>query len=373
MAGRMTCAVAAAVLAAVVLSLAEGCRAPAGAAGSAASGDVAVVTLSGPNRLVVVDLARERVVSDVRLRSFVTDLAVDATSGMAVTAQAGGVGPEADDVVGLYDVRRGGLVRYVRLPHPNPGSVAIAQGRAVVEHGLIYDDSATGRSGMLASLVDIGRRRVEATALVPPTLAGRLSTHDGAVWDVAGSNAVSAAGLGPDGLPPAWVTRISPADLTARRIAGPLSGNQILGAGPGMLYLLSGAADGAPAEVRELDARDGRTVRRARVPSLARGARLGCVADRWLVLSDWDGQEPADPGRTVTWLDRSTLSAVGTLDLAGGACAMSAWGGRVVAVDVLSNLLVVIDPRRGVVVSTVPLGGRPGIAADVEVLADATG
>jgi hypothetical protein len=72
-------------------------------------GDLAVVMLGGENRLVTVDLSRMRVVSDVRLRSFPTDLSLDASTGLAVTAQAGGIAADADNVVGVYG--RDGRVR----------------------------------------------------------------------------------------------------------------------------------------------------------------------------------------------------------------------------------------------------------------------
>ena len=56
--------------------------------------DLAVVMLGHPDRLVTVDLDTMRVVSDVGLRSFATDLVLD-PAGRAITAQAGGIGDEA--------------------------------------------------------------------------------------------------------------------------------------------------------------------------------------------------------------------------------------------------------------------------------------
>ena len=145
--------------------------------------------------LVVADVGAMRVVRTIRLRSLATDVAFDASSGLIVTAQAGGVGDGADDVIGEADARTGD-VRYVRLACPNPGNVACVAGRAYVLHGMVDP------KGMVVTRVDVARARVDGTSHVPEG-PGIWSAGTGAVWTAGRSSAA-----------PEMVLRMSASDLS---------------------------------------------------------------------------------------------------------------------------------------------------------------
>jgi hypothetical protein len=338
------------------------CRGASSEGRAAPTGDLAVVTLTGSDRLVTVDLSRMRVVSDVRLRSFVTDLSLDASSGLAVTAQGGGVGDDADDVVGVYDVRRGGPVSYVKLGCPNPAFLTAVDGRAYVEHGMYRE------GGMVTTVVDLRRRAVERTGLAPPTPVSTFGIQDGLLWTLSLDMDVSEPATDPAGLSLVTLAALQPRTLEARYVGGPLSANQVIGAGPGRLYLLQGSVRGTPGGVAEVDAGTAEPIRRVALPSLSHGAQRGVLAGRWLAVTEWDGLDLADEGTRIAWIDREGMRVGGTIDVAGGPCAIAAWGERILVVERRTSRLLAIDPATGRVTGSVDLGGSAPIVADVEVL-----
>lgn len=328
----------------------------------APDGDLAVLMLGGSNRLVTVDLSVMRIVSDVQLRSFATDLSLDASSGVAVTAQAGGVGPEADDVVGVYDVRSGGSVSYVQLGCPNPGFLTAFGGRAYVEHGMYRE------GGMVMTVVDLRRRAVESTGLVPASPVSAFGTQDGLLWTLTLDMEASEPATDAAGLSLVTLAGLDPRTLRSRYVGAPLAANQAVGAGPGRLFLLKGSVRGTPGAVAEVDTDAAAEVRRVDLPRLAHGAQRGAIAGRWLAVTEWDGLDLADEGTMVAWIDRETMRVGGTIEIAGGPCAIAGWGKRLLVVERQTSRLLVIDPTARKVTASLDLGGPPPIIADIEVL-----
>jgi hypothetical protein len=323
--------------------------------------DIAVVALTGPNRLVAVDLDALRVVTSVPLRSFVTDIAADRATGSIVTAQAGGVGDDADDVMGVYDVHRGGEVTYVRLPVRNPSTLTARDGRAWVQHGML------DARGLFLSVVDLRSRTFVSEGRTPESIGGSLVATGGALWMLGfGSDSETVAGA--EG-PPSFAMRLDPVTFDVTRVTGALTeANKVLPLDDRRVIVLGGRPGAGKAYVAEFDAVTGVPLRRADLPGLRRGAFLACVTGRRVVATDWDGTDPAAEGQRVAWLDLATLAGGGSLEIPGGPCAIASWRERLLVVERATNALLVIDPDIGRVVGRVSLPGQAPIAADLEVL-----
>ena len=316
---------------------------------------LAAVLVPRPGRVevVMVDLAAMTVARRVPLRSLATDVAADTVSGRFVTAQSGGVGPDADDALGVLDPGSA-EVRYVRLAQPNPGNVVCIGGRAYVLHGLC----AGGR--MFVSVVDVAAGRLERSGTVPET-SGLWDVADGDLWTLA----VSTDG-GTN-----MLVRIDPSDLTtvAAYPADGLAGSML--AGGKSLYLLYGARTGSALEatsgsIAEMDSATGAAVRGVVVPGLSRGVSRGALAGSRMAVIDWNGEEPE--GDTVALIDRDTLRVAAMVRIGGVPCALAEWDHRVLAVDRTRGRLVVIDATSGRVTGSVDLGARDLVFADVAVL-----
>jgi hypothetical protein len=323
--------------------------------------DIAVVALTGPNRLVAVDLDALRVVTSVPLRSFVTDIAADRATGSIVTAQAGGVGDDADDVMGVYDVHRGGEITYVRLPVRNPSTLTARDGRAWVQHGML------DARGLFLSVVDLRSRTFVSEGRTPESIGGSLVATGGALWMLGfGSDSETVAGA--EG-PPSFAMRLDPVTFDVTRVTGALTeANKVLPLDDRRVIVLGGRPGAGKAYVAEFDAVTGVPLRRADLPGLRRGAFLACVTGRRVVATDWDGTDPAAEGQRVAWLDLATLAGGGSLEIPGGPCAIASWHERLLVVERATNALLVIDPDIGRVVGRVSLPGQAPIAADLEVL-----
>jgi hypothetical protein len=353
----------AALLVALAVTVVVGWRAipPRGSAAPRGS-DLAVVMFGGRDRLVTVDLSAMRVVSDVPLRSMPTDLSIDQSTGLAVTAQAGGIAEDADDVVGVYDVRAGGAVDYVELGCPNPGFVTAADGAAYVGHGMLR------LGGMVLSVVDLRRRKTSREGLMPENPGVPIGLDGKTLWTLE-LDPASLEGTTTDGPAPLFVTGIDRETFARRRLGGSRAGmNQVLAAGDGRLLVLSGRPGSQPATVTEIDAATGKEGRSVALPGLAHGAMRGCMAGRWLAVSEWDGGDLDDEGTWISWLDSTDLASPKRLQIAGGPCAIAAWGERLVVVERATNRLLVIDTSTAAVIGAVDLGGSASLVADVEVL-----
>jgi len=319
---------------------------------------LAAVLVPEPGRtasVVIVDLDASRVVRRVHLRSAASEIALDATSGLLVTAQCGGVGSDADDVAGIVNPRTG-EVSYTHLERPNPGSVVTMAGRAYVMHG--WTD--TGREGtFFLSVLDPVSGTVESTGVVPQT-ASLFQGGAGRLWTTGRRTEA-----GDD-----WrLMTVSPADLSTAEVGG--DGKSITSVidGGSALYLLSTrlpTEETTSGRVTELDPTTLRTRRTAELSGLRYGAIRGAVTAKRLAVIDDIGEDR--PSRAVTLVDRSDLGVVRTVKVPGIPAAVAAWGERFVLVDREGGKLLVLDADSGRVTGSVDLGDTDLIWTDVEVL-----
>jgi hypothetical protein len=314
-------------------------------------GPCAVVLLPdvGGSTLVVVDLRAAAVVRRIGLRSTATDIALDASSGIVVGAQAGGFGPDVDRAASLTDVRSG-TVRYVELPAVDPGDVACTGGRAFLLH------STMEASGTLFSVVDIASARVVATGNVPGP-PGLWASAAGAVWST-GEDAAGEATL--YGIDPRSAS-VSAFTLGGTRPTG-------LGEAAGRPLVLGPGGIGV---VALADPADGSLDTTGPVVGLVQAPRRSAQVGRRLVVGDWSGDEPE--GRVLRLLDVETLRDLGPLKLDGIPCALAAWGDRLLVVDRERGRLLVMDPSDGRILSAVDLGESDLVFSDVVVVDGASG
>ncbi|HEX9092758.1 MAG TPA: hypothetical protein VF902_02130 [Coriobacteriia bacterium] len=320
--------------------------------------DLAVVLVSGPNRLVTVDLSEMRIVRDVPLRTMALDIAADASSGVVVTPQCGGVSTDADDVIGLYDPRRDSGVDYVELPAVNPGLVAVRDGTAFVEHGLLVE------SGLFVSTVDLAARAVECTATLADGPGGSLAAGDGAVYALA----VEERGTGPSAL---WVCALDTSTLATRCATPPILGATCVASDPASGVVVFGKPVAGAPRVGDggwfASVREGEPLRPVAIPGLS-AADVGCVTNRWVFAGSWGGDEPTPGDSWVAWVDRRTMEAGGRIEAVGGVSGLAALGDRLVVVEHRPCRLVVVDPRTAREVASVALGYPQSLFADVVVL-----
>jgi hypothetical protein len=307
-----------------------------------------MVPEAGSSTLVVIDLWASAVARRVGLRSTVTDIAVDASSGLVVGAQAGGLGSDADRVASLTDARSG-EVRYVELPVADPGDVACIAGLAYMLH------STVDASGTVFSVVDVARAAVVGAGHVPG-YPGPWASAAGAVWTT-GEDAIGGPSLRRIDPRSLSVTPFSLGGLVPMGLAGTEGGPIVLGA--------EGAAE-SKGVVALIDPRNGSAIATAAPSGLVRAPRLATKMGGRLVIGDWSGDEPE--GRALRVLDGATLSDLGSLQVDGVPCALAAWEDRLLVVDRVGGRLLVMDPTSGRTLSTIDLGCGDLIFSDVVVI-----
>ena len=318
------------------------------------SGALAVVLLprADGSRLAVVDVANARVVRRIELRSLATDIAVDASSGVVVGAQAGGFGPAIDRAASLTDVRTG-AVRYVDLPVIDPGDVACVGGSAFLLH------STLEASGTAFSVVDVASGRVTGSGNIPGP-PGLWASATGAVWSTGEDSAARPS-----------LRRIDPRNLSLSAFGlGALVPTGLVEAGGRLLVLGTEDASGQATSgaVVAIDPVDGVVVARETVAGLARSPQRAVEVGGRLVLGDWSGDEPE--GRALRLLDAATLHDLGSLGVDGIPCALTAWGDRLLVVDRERGRLLVVDPVTGRTTSAIELGERDLVFSDVVVVGE---
>lgn len=316
-------------------------------------GSLAVVLLPAidGSELAVVDPDAGRVVRRVRLRSLATDIAVDASSGLVVAAQSGGIGGDADDAVSVTDVRSG-EVRYVTLPVTDPGDVACVGGRAFVLHSVIE------AAGSVVSVVDVASGRVVGRGHVADC-AGLWSAASGALWSTVGAEGAARA-----------LVRIGQGRLDASLAVS--GGPPVFGvAGARSRVALLGPAgrdDTAGGLVRLFDGATSSVVASVPVTGLARAPRQAATVGDRLMVGDWSGDEPE--GRVLAAFDASTLRPLGAVPIDGVPCALAAWRDRLLVVDRTAGRLLVVDPTDGRTLKAIVLGAKDPVFSDVVVVGE---
>jgi hypothetical protein len=347
----------------------SGCGGPTDAPFSASpdpslGADVAVVLVQVADRaeLAVVDLARFSVASRVPLRSLSLSIDGDLASRRVVSAQCGGPGTSADRAVGIYDVDRGGLVRYVELEAPNPTSVAVEGGQAFVVHGFEQPQ------GLVTSLLNVGIRPAPITSYAPST-ATRPERVGDRIFLPIGASLVPAEKpvAGPCselGIPEAGtVSVIATLPVDSSVVLGTdMRSEEIVCVGPRR------SAAGTPEWLAfRLDRRSGRVLAEAVIPGVEKGLFDGCVLEGEIALADADGMDLDDAGDRVLMLDASTLELRREIRIDGMPAAVKPWGSSLLVVDGLNGRLLLFGDGESTPGRTLDLGGTPGGTADLVV------
>lgn len=305
----------------------------------------------------VVDLERGTVVGSVRLRSFCSAIAADRETKTVVTAQAGGIANDADDVVGLIDLTRQLRVRYVKLAMRNPDDVAVADGWACVVHGV-----ETAR-GMVATPVEVATGRVGRTGTLPATIAAlqRVGGRTMSSIEVPGSSKLRAlVSVEPRTMA---VSRIATVALESFRIAGE-AGNEVVVVG----WQTHSGLRGLACEVWRIDARDGSVRSRQPLRGLGAGADDAvAIGDRLAVL-DADSAEALGSPAAVVIYDLRSARRLATLRLRGTPVAISACGDQLLVADGVAGRLSIVDPKTARTIRTVRLGLREPVSLRIEPL-----
>lgn len=300
---------------------------------SALSGPTIVVLNQAPNpALHFVDIATGEEVARVKLRSSAIDM--DVGAGMVVTAQCGGVGDDADDVVGVFDAKRGGRVRYFKSPAPNPSDATmVSSATAVVSNGWIDD------KGILISLVDVRRRKVvregrvpdmtNAPALVGGTLWAHSINVEGTRRQLRSIDATTLASVVVTEGPSAPVFVVGdPQD--PRRMFTIRMWDQNAVPRQVELHRFDGSAKSLEGTGTTYEFDDGP----------GRSAMIGDV----LAIADFTDVEPANHGKRVLLLRPGVSDEVRTVSIPGGPAALCVWNGEFIVLESRTGQILAIDP-----------------------------
>ncbi|HEY5277154.1 MAG TPA: hypothetical protein VIK38_11620, partial [Coriobacteriia bacterium] len=316
---------------------------------------VVLVPGVGRTELVVVDLDSASVVRRVVLRSLVTDIDGDPTSGCVVGAQTGGIGSDADDAISIVDPRDGG-VRYVTLPRSDPSQVECIAGRALVLHSWVDG------CGFAVSAVDLASGAVTATGHAPDG-TGMWADAGGSVWTSVATSSAQVYSL----------VRIDPVTLESApaRSAG-ITPSAVADIEDSVAVIGSVQGDAAGlGRVALIGSKDGAVLATGSVDGLPHGAQLVAVVGGSLVIGDWIGESPESDALAV--LDSRTLHQVARIRVGSAPCALTGFGDRLLVVDRVEGVLRNVDPRSGTVEWSVDLGARDLLCSKVVVLPRASG
>lgn len=335
----------------VLLGLLSVLGTAAGCAGKVAIEAPVAAVMDAGGTVVLVDLNEGTVLDTVRMRSSAGDIAADQGAGTFVTAQIGGVGEEADDKIGVIDVRGDRSVRYIDLPRPNPGGVEVtAPGRVLVDHGWMEPE------GMFACLVDTQAGKVVRQGYIPDN-AKPLRVVDGVAWS---------SGVDP------LSDELSLSRVDARTLA-----SEVVTQGGDFYASIecpaqTGVAgwlmfpDGETLLAR-FDSQTGAIEATAAARFLDGAGKLVFAQDR-LVAVDFSGEDLARTGDRLVVFDGETMQEERAIPLKGGPTDIATWGDRVVVVNSKDETLHVVDPATGAIDRTVELPDMMDLMLSVAVL-----
>ncbi|MHB8051374.1 MAG: hypothetical protein ACYDHQ_09190 [Coriobacteriia bacterium] len=340
--GRFTHAVAALL----ALALLAGCTG--GSAGDRAiDGPVLAVVSYSPDEVILIEPETLTVIDRVRLRSMGTDPLALPERRMFVTAQCGGLGDDADDSIALIDLERGGRVRYLELPEPNPGFVARAgDGTVLVSHG-VWDPG-----GIPVTRVDIGTEAVIGRERVANAY-GALTVAAGSLW--------TAGPEGPDVLAQTPTVRRTSLDLATSQDFS-VEGEPPLVApdGGSASTILTVSSNGDSATVSRVSAEDLQAITSATIEGVREGIGQVIPVEDTLVLRDSSGAEMSRAGGPLIVLDRVTLRGLRRIETGGSVASIAVLGGVVYAVTWDTGELIEVDPATGSVLRRMHLEGLDG-------------
>lgn len=322
------------------------------ASSALATGPVAIV-VTQDKRASLVDLEKGVVVRTDSVRSLVTDVAADTSSGVFVTAQSGGVGTDSDNALGVVDARRGG-VRYITLQVPNPGEVdMLPDGRVLAGHGWLGD------KGFAKTVVDVsGKRPPETKWVLDGSRAFSVAT--GSLW---GLGQVERGRTDDDildsvlmKLDPSTIGVVSSWDVPRDSVAVLPDGDST----STILLLTSGdssaAIPGGGAALARLDSLTGAVVARAPIVRLREMAGSAVAVGSWIVVNDSLPGE-LETGEQLIVIDRESLTERRRIRVGQPVDTMVAWGDTLVALGACTGELLFVDPSTGRVERRVSIPG----------------
>src|SRR5450759_271216 len=296
---------------------------------------------------------RHAVVRTDSVRSFVTEVTADTSSGVFVTAQAGGVGTDADTALGVVDARRGG-VRYITLQVPNPCEVdMLPDGRVLAGHGWLGD------KGFAKTVVDVsGKRPAETKWVLDGSQA--FSVAAGSLW---GLGQVERGRTDDDildsvlmKLDPSTIDVVSSWDVPRDSIAVLPDGEStstILLLTDGGPVAATSTGDGGLAR---LDSSTGGAIARTSIGGLRQVAGSAAAGGSWIVVND---SIPGDPttGAQLIVIDRESLKERRRIRVGQPVDTMAAWGDTLLALGARTGELLFVDPTTGRVQRRVSIPG----------------
>ena len=334
-----------------------GLWAAAGAALAAVAGCASGESLKGPTvgvletrgRVHLVDLESGEVRRTHRLRSPAYDIDADPDTGFFVTAQSGGVGNEADDRLGVVDVRGPRGVRYVKLPMPNPGGVAVVgNGRVVLDHGI------QEKEGMFVCLADTKSMSVVRSGHVPDNNTP-MRVIDGVGW---------ASCVDMDGR--ASLRRVNTETLDSEEVLGGGDFPIIWDSGPEGLYgwLIE---EPGKARVARFHPKTGAVEASASV-AFEDGPGAMVTSRGRLVVADFTGEDLDRHGSRLLVIDPATLEVEREIRVPGGPCDLKAWRDRVVVAVYRDKTLRIVDPANGLTERTIRLPEMSPLPFNIAVM-----
>ncbi len=319
-------------------------------------------------RLTAVDLSEMDSVASRRLRSECYSMDGDPKSRVIVTAQTGGVGPDADDAAGVWNLRSDEM-RYVSLPYPNPSSVAVAHGIGYVMHGFQIGDSLVMSAVSLALRDHVTTGTASEWAQDPTAVEGALYLPVSESPALAGDAYSKSSGS---------IERLSPSMEESRLVDIPRRAMQLV-ADPvdARNLILVGSVEASGSEskrtwhISRINTTSGQIVS-DRVLELDYGVASLCTLGADLAIADSNGVDLDDPGRTVVILDGRTLAEKRRVEVSGTPAAVAQWRGRLLVYDGLQNELLLFGPTPGSTPSRLALAGQGMGNGDIVVFDSAT-
>lgn len=287
-------------------------------------------------RLSAVDLSSMEVVKSRRLRSASYSIDGDSSGRTVVSAQAGGVGPDADDVAGVWDVGSDHL-DYVTLPYPNPSSVTVAQGVGYVLHGFQVGDSLLLSTVNLAAGNRVTTGTVSEWAQDPEEVGGEVFLPVSRSHATMPGYSVSAGSI--ERLDRSLVESrvLDVARGAARLCLDPLDSRNMI-----LVGTVEDPGPGSPGKWRitRIEQATGRVLDDREI-DIRYGVMSLCAVGDELVIADANGMDLGDPGRSVAVIDARSFVERRRIRVTGTPAAVAAWGSKLLVFDGIENELLV--------------------------------
>ena len=317
-------------------------------------------------RMSAVDLSSMKVLSSHKLRSQCFSMDGDIASRVVITAQTGGIGPDADDAAGVWDLAQD-QVHYVTLPYPNPSSVVVARDTGYVLHGFQLGDSLVLSTVRLTGGNRIATGTVSEWAQDPESVAGGVYVPVSASRNAKDGYTASSGSIEylTGSLTESRVVEI--ARRAMRIVADPLDSKNLI-----LLGSVGDPEPGSPGKWRitRIDRATGRILEDQPLV-LEYGVMSVCAVGDALAIADANGLDMEDPGGSVLILDGKTLGERRRVQVQGMASAVAAWGERLLVFDGVKGDLALFATGSGQLIQKLQLTGGGGGTGDIVVF-DAT-